>query len=282
MKPTNSNRNSACARFETVIADMLFGDATTAQEQAFERHAVECPACREELASLQQTLVEASKRTAVEPRPEALAGFAERLELRMRSEVSFPKQAAIRPVRPNRLSLLQSLPRWSLQVAAGLVLLTLGVFWGRSLGPVASGTVAISGTVDAELVAVESRAHSYLDRSKTLLLGLVNFDSASEDPASLGGPQRQQIAQELLSEASYLKSRLTQSEQQRLRSLVSDLEVILLQLANMERQLDIPEIEIVRAGVDKGALLFKIDVEKMRRSGPATSDTQPERAAQRI
>ncbi|MFT5143944.1 MAG: hypothetical protein ACI80V_000154 [Rhodothermales bacterium] len=282
MKPTNSNQNLACARFETVIADMLFGDATEAQEQDFQRHAAECPACHQQLASLQQTLVEASKRAVVEPRPEALAGFADRLDARIRSDGLISTPGVVRPMRRSGVSLVRSLPRWSLQIAAGLVLLTVGVFWGRSLGPVEPGPFAGTDTIDAELVAVESRAHSYLDRSKTLLLGLVNFDAASEDPASLGGPQRQQIAQELLSEASFLKSRLTQSEQQRLRSLVSDLEVILLQLANMERQLDIPEIEIVRAGVDRGALLFKIDVEKMRRSDPATTGTQPKKAAQRI
>ncbi|MBN4056134.1 hypothetical protein JYT20_00260 [Rhodothermus sp. AH-315-K08] len=156
-------------------------------------------------------------------------------------------------------------------------ILIIGVLLGQGMQQPEPADIAAASPVsaeDAEMIAVEARAFSYLDRSKILLLGVVNFDPATEDPASLGSPHRSRLAQNLLQEASFLKTRLSRSDQQRLRALVGELEVILLQLANLEERVDIPDIEIVRDGVDRNAILFKIDLEEMRRSLDALAPTE--------
>ena len=59
-----------------------------------------------------------------------------------------------------------------------------------------------------------------------------------------------------------------------LRALIDDLEVILLQIANLEAEHDVPAIELVRSGVDRRGILLKIQVEQMRRT-PAPEPRMP-------
>jgi len=51
-----------------------------------------------------------------------------------------------------------------------------------------------------------------------------------------------------------------------LRLLVSDLEVILLQIANLESEHNLSTIEMVQSGVDRRGILLKINLEEMRQT----------------
>ena len=64
-------------------------------------------------------------------------------------------------------------------------------------------------------------------------------------------------------EAAFLKTELTSPDQQRLHNLIADLEVILLQIANLESQIDVDGIEMVKSGVDRRGILLKINLEEM-------------------
>lgn len=257
----NETMNTSCPEWQEVMVDVLFGDATADQIAALEAHRAECPACTAEFESLSDTL----RLTAA--RPEAHFDEARLADLEQIILLQTTSAAPARAVPAN----IYRLPNWTRKAASVAAVLIIGVLIGRSLPGESTDGVPSAESRSAELqLVVEDRAHDYLNRSRTLLLGVVNFDGANEDLASLNLPQRSEIARELLHEADYLKTSLTKSEQQRLRALVAELEVILLQLAHLEAQADIPEIEVVQSGVDQTGLLFKIEVEKMRKtSGPA-------------
>jgi hypothetical protein len=57
---------------------------------------------------------------------------------------------------------------------------------------------------------------------------------------------------------------LSDTHDRRLEKLVGDLELILMQIANLEEKEDLPEIELVKDGVDRKGLLLKINLEQMR------------------
>jgi hypothetical protein len=65
-------------------------------------------------------------------------------------------------------------------------------------------------------------------------------------------------------QASYLKSSLNRPDQQQMRQLIHDLEVILIQLANTEVKPGVPALELVRKGVYQKSILLKINVEELR------------------
>ena len=110
------------------------------------------------------------------------------------------------------------------------------------------------------------RTQNYFDRSKLILLAIVNFDPETEDPYVLNLPVQQRVSRELVQEASYLKAKLADSGERRLQNLVVDLEVILLQIANLESENDLESIEFVKKGADSRGILLKIRLMDIRRN----------------
>jgi len=124
-----------------------------------------------------------------------------------------------------------------------------------------------TGSADTGLgIELVQRTQNYIERSKTMLLAIVNFDQENDDPFTLGLPYQRQVSQELVQEAAWIKSGLADSRERRLQELVTDLEVILLQIANLEAESDLEAIELVKDGVENRGILLKINLADMRRS----------------
>ena len=60
-----------------------------------------------------------------------------------------------------------------------------------------------------------------------------------------------------------MKSELSSAEHLRLLDLISELEVTLLQIANLEADYDLQEVEIIQSGAERKALLFKINLNEI-------------------
>jgi hypothetical protein len=121
-------------------------------------------------------------------------------------------------------------------------------------------------------VNVSQRAFDYIQRSKLIVLAIANFDPENQDPYALNLPYQQQVSKELVQEASWLKEELTDRRQRRLQELVSDLEVILLQIANLEEESDMSAIELVQDGVKSRGILFKIHLAQFDDGSEAHSE----------
>jgi hypothetical protein len=182
-------------------------------------------------------------------------------------------------------------PKWAYQTAVALLLVSLGVFFGRMVfSPPVSDTKQAHrpGLISQQGPGVElaSRTQNYIERSKLMLLAIVNFDPETEDSYALNLPYQQQISKELVQEASYLKSKLADSGQRRLENLIADLEVILLQIANLESEYDFEAIDIVKEGVSRRGILMQINLTDIRRSiqkrNKSKSTQQPSNTTQTI
>ena len=77
---------------------------------------------------------------------------------------------------------------------------------------------------------------------------------------------QKQISQQLVKEADLLKQQLKNPAQHRLRELIIELEVILLQIANLETTNDLTGIELIKSGIDRNGILLKINLEEMKES----------------
>jgi hypothetical protein len=173
--------------------------------------------------------------------------------------------------------------RPGLRVGAIAALVLVGVFLGkwiwtenRPRRPEPQAIVSTSRQANALLVLPEDRAQSYLQKSKVLLLALANFDPQTDDAATLNLQNQRRISEVLVREAVYLKSALADPAETRLRELVSDLEIILLQIANLEDEYDLEAVEMIQKGVNKQGVLFRIDLSKIsKKSTDASSSTKP-------
>jgi len=251
-----------CRRwFVEAMADELNAD----ENSAFQAHLDACLECAEAYAQLNATLRVMDQRQRTEPESHFWTGYWDRLAPKL--------EEADRPVKSSRRSwipALPSLPGWAFQAAAATALLLIGLFIGKiAFQPSEMKKhpgIADQGGVTPEFAALQNRTDQYLERSKVLLLGFVNLDTDTEEAGSLNFQKQREISQNLIHEASYLKQDLSDHQaEQRLIRLIGDLEVILLQIANLEEENDLSAIEMVRSGVDKKGVLFKINMEEMRR-----------------
>jgi len=118
------------------------------------------------------------------------------------------------------------------------------------------------------------RARNFIDRSKLIILALVNYDPNSQDAYGLDLPLQKRVSRELVDEASGLKSDLKDPAQKRLRDLVSDLETILIQIANLDSANDLSAVEFVKQGAETKGIVLKINLAEMERNGKGGPKTR--------
>ncbi len=99
----------------------------------------------------------------------------------------------------------------------------------------------------------DNRMSQYLRKSKILLIGIANLKTDEGQPVDLSVEQR--TSRELVREARYLKQRPLNP---RVDQLVDEMSRILIELANVTKDKQVPNMEIIRSGIHQENLLFKI------------------------
>jgi hypothetical protein len=258
-----------CRKAKDRMIEALHDGLEPAEKEIFESHLRACPECAAEYSVLGATLEVMDRRERPDPGPVFWDGYYGRLEKRLDAELASAPAGLTRPFPGRRFFA----PRWAAQAAAAVVLVAAGILIGRSITtPPAPGTAAGAPVAVAPATSGDPRfvrADRYIEQSKVLLLALANFDPALKDPYGLDLPRQKVISRGLVAEAAFLKGDLRSPADRRLRELVSDLEVILLQIANLESENDLEAVELVQRGVDERGLLLKINLNDMAREDRA-------------
>ena len=270
---------SECSKCRKYFVDALYDELTPEQKDHFNHHMETCSSCRSEFEKMKSALEIMDLREQESLPGEFWSDFKQRLETRLDREEKRKKPNVVQFFSP--LKMLRTVPRWTQYLAAAILLVAIGIFIGRyfSPGSYSPEPVAQINETSPSLIqqtAVDDRAYRYLERSKILLLGIVNLDPEAEEASAPDYSRERQVARGLIQEAAVLKDDLTNANQRKLYQLVSDLEVILLQIANLETENDLPAVEMIRSGVDRRGILLKINLEEMDRdnrgaSGPIDS-----------
>jgi hypothetical protein len=271
---------SDCQEIHEMMVEALYDDLDGDRRRQFDAHLQSCPDCARLHQQMADTLRVMSVREVAEPDEDFWAGYSERLERRLES------QRPQRRTLPWRRLPFESPTRHSplvLHMGAIAALVLVGIFLGKLIWteehpsePAHQATASTQRQTDPAVVAAEDRAQSYLQKSKVLLLALANFDPDTDDTATLNLQSQKRISESLVQEAEYLKTALADPAETRLRELIGDLEIILLQIANLENEHDLEAVELVQKGVDKRGVLFRIDLSKVSPNRPeASSDVKP-------
>jgi len=254
---------NSCRRCGKIFPEALYHELSEDEQRLFEEHLSACPGCAAEFEKMKSTMRIMDRRVRPEPGQKFWDGYWSRLASRLQEEEKRKRQT----------SPLALLPRWAYLSAAAVLLVVLGVFLGRvfffSPGP---GLQRTAGKEEQSIL----RAQNYFERSKVVLLALVNFDPKTKDPYGLDFPEQKRVSRELVREAGYLKTQFSSPSQKRLRELVSDLEVILLQIANLEQRQGLAAVELVKQGVDEGGILFKINLTEIWQDAQKKAETKSE------
>lgn len=146
-------------------------------------------------------------------------------------------------------------------VTAAAALLLIGIAIGRYL-PGSSGRDRTAGVnPPAPVSAVTADAMRFLDRSKLVLLGMDVAESAADADFTPEYRRLREISRELLRESPALQVRLGNENQVRLAALLGELDIILIQIANIDERHESHDLELIRAGMERKDLLFRIGIE---------------------
>ncbi|NIR49630.1 hypothetical protein GWO43_14160 [candidate division KSB1 bacterium] len=260
-----------CKKFENKISAYLDETLSDTEREAFEKHIETCAKCSSETAKLGLILSEASSFERVEA-PESLwkgieseldaapASFVDKLS----SKVSGWKQNIDSTFR---------LPAPVYQLAGVAAILLIGILVGRYFFPSTNGDELAQRNLPAHKVRmVTSRTDHFVEKSKVLFLGIVNADSGYVENSNW--QTEKSMAFRLIEEASFLKDHLGEMKNERLKLLVEELEMILLEIANMEEQHDVENIELIKSGIDRKGLLLKIHLYDLNENHIAQHDRQ--------
>ncbi|HLF14887.1 MAG TPA: zf-HC2 domain-containing protein [Bacteroidota bacterium] len=294
-----------CDNIRDFFAEALYDELDARKKREFDHHIETCASCHKEFEELKRTLTLMNERTRVEPTGEEWKEFGRGLDASLETATQDGESAGLgdtgafieRPQdgrgagRPSGGRIIPFLPgmrpAWAYGIAA-VLLVTFGIYMGRTFftgngvietptqdqesltstspsgrtgEPTVNGeTGEAAGTADA----TNKAALAYLERSRNLLLGLTNLDA--KQSAAIDLSRHQKVSRELYNRGNVLTVALNRPSQQQLRQLVQNLQIILLQLANMEVGRGTPAIELVRQGVDSKSILLKINLEAIRAS----------------
>ena len=261
-----------CDKCRERMIEALYGELGEDDKASFDAHLGSCALCAAEFEAMTATLELLDKRERPDPGPAFWDGYWDRLSKRLDKEMS-PAPSG-RPARERLAAIFDIFPKWAYQLAGGAALVVVGILIGRTVlsrpspsARQAQQPPALTASGVQQASAPVLRARNFIDRSKLNILALVNYDPRSQDAYGLDLPRQKQVSRQLVNEASGLKSDLKDPAQKRLRELVSDLETILIQIANLESANDLSAVEFVKQGAESRGIMFKINLAEMEQGG---------------
>ena len=253
-----------CKKIKSQFVEALYNDLNKNELERFHTHLEECPNCRKEYIQMQNTIEQMNKDKLPDPGNQFWNEFWDKLDQRMTDEKIEMKKE---PLLTNIFTLHPDFRVWTVRILSAAAMLLAGIGIGYLVFNNPDSSVGtITQKTPVRTTAYPQEAADYIESSKILLLGFVNFDTDKIDPTTMDFSRQQQIAKSLVQKAVVLKDDLKGRENQRVLQLVQQLEIIMLQISNCGKEFDIPAIDLIKSGVDNNAILMKINLEEIMRA----------------
>ena len=148
------------------------------------------------------------------------------------------------------------------------VVFLAGVWWARIKAPNAKVEVAGKAQTASQQAAGHDRillvvVSDHLDNSERMLLELTNADSTR--PLDISGERRRAV--ELVSQNRLYRQTAKQRGDERIASLLSDLEPVLVELAHADDHLTSAELTSLQKRIESKELLFKVRIVSAQAGG---------------
>ena len=254
-----------CKNYERLFEKALYNELTQTEEKIFMEHINSCSSCKVKFQELKETLDELKKYKRAEPDEDFMNSFWKTLQPKLAA-----KEGAHENPWSNLFNFLRADFKWKYQLAGAIAILVIGLFIGKYFLAERGGNNQVVTPGKNELAVSEAKANleaaKYIEKSKILLLGIVNFDPSKDDAETINLPHIKNISKQLADDAPALKSDLKEPSQQQLKRLVSNLQLILLQIANLEEKNNLDGIELIKEGVNSQNIFLKINIQQLLES----------------
>ena len=225
------------------------------ERESVEAHLASCSACSVELDEMRSAL-ELFPRPVDSPSNDRSEVFWNDFALKIQNR-TVKEESSSRPLLPAVSEIVDLLfaSRWKIvtaTVAISVILGTLVILPDREHSSSVQQQADLS-PAPVQMETATDRANEYFRKSKMLLVGITNMKTGEGQTVDLSAEQR--FSRELIHESRYL---MQQPFDDRSTKLISDMERILIELANLEQEADLPNVELIRSGIHRENLLFKI------------------------
>jgi hypothetical protein len=252
-----------CSKYQNQFIEALYDELDNKTLSEFKIHLKKCSECQKEFEHMKNTIKQFKNSDISDPGEQYWNNYWSKLNQRMEEENI---QVESEPGSSNIFSMDSNIRTWTVRILSAAAMLLIGIGIGYLYFGNSDSISPISQQIPAQTVTYPQEAADYLESSKVLLLGFVNFDTDEIDPTTMDFSRQQQAARSLIQKAAVLKDDLEGKENQRILALIQELEIILLQISNYEKEFDIPAIELIKSGVDNNAILMKINLEEIMRA----------------
>lgn len=272
-----------CKKSNLLFDEIFFNEISRSDKKFIDKHLKKCGKCRNGLNENTAMLSGITLNEYKEPRSEFWNNYTSNLNDRMLSEglledeKSLNKSDKINELIHQISNWFKNIPasRWALQGSVVIALLLIGVLIGRNFfSPVVPSTND-SNLFKEDIVfadnpgpnkAILQRTSNFIDRSRVILLAIDNFDLETEDSEAINLFNQQRVSRNLVKQAALIKEDLSNFKQHRLKSLIGDLEIILLQIANIDSGSEMETIKLVKGNKYIHGMLYRIRINDLRRS----------------
>lgn len=233
-----------CNKYLEMLADGSFKDLPAEKQEKILQELEKDPDCLTKFKTMKKTLQLTYNNVVPDPGEKYWEEYYQHLDKKLNTWQE-EKSTAVWPV----------IYKAAAFIAAGIFIGYLLFNKPVSVEPQPDNTI--------QQAALNRETAELLEDSKVLLLGIVNLDADESDAGKIDFSFQKEISGNLLKKTADLKQLLKDSPNKRVISLLSDLEMILMQITNLENEFDLPSIEIIKSGASEQSIMFKINMEKM-------------------
>lgn len=243
---------------QNALYNFLRNELSEEESKSIQHHLAACKSCTEEMNQLRHTLALLPS-PSMDPADSKGKEFFDALALQIEQEIRQQRSS-----RTNFLieftekirSFVTLRPSYAYAFGGTLAVVVLAVLFvvRQPEQPVEyAGSKEQPSDYELAHLQAQQRMSNYLQKSKTLFVGIANMKQGDSRNADFTAERR--LSRNLVHEARFLGS---QPMNERSARLLQDLQKILIELANLEETNDLPNVEMIRSGIDQENLLFKI------------------------
>ncbi len=237
---------------QNLIVDYFFGELNEIQKTEFKKHLANCEDCRNYFEAFASTAPLIKEQKRIKPKPEMLNLYYQALKTKYPTRKKFSFRTK------DLLDFLIIKPPFPIRIAEAVVVLMIGIFIGRATIWKAEPAQQFTNGNDYTTSHVsELILNHYLQETEMILLDVANTNPNEDEQVFLNLSQLAQY-RNLLQKTSLCREKAEEANDEKLVTLIDDIELILLEICNIEQRTLTEKVNEIREQINESNLLFEI------------------------
>jgi len=249
-----------CKYFQQLLVDEFYSEINSQEKSELDAHLQSCENCKTQQSEILSTLNGMKQYERKEPKEEFWNNYWLNLEGKLDQNPGSWTLSLLKRLSGKTFPTFKLKPNLIYGFATAAAFLIIGIFIGKLVYTPEQAQQKYSSQLSQKDIHTIASAERFLERSKVLFLGIVNMDTYHDSEFKPSISKQQEISRELIQQTAVLKDDLQNANQKILLELINELETILLQIANLEKDYDLDAVQLIQNSLDRKGILIKINL----------------------